>query len=222
MNRAGIYAIRNKVNGFLYVGSAVNLRIRFAQHKRDLRKAAHPNRYLQRAWEKYGEESFEFEILEFVDSFENLTGREQFWIDQEQSHQRDKGYNLSPTAKSILGYRFSDEQKAKVSAGLKGKPKTAAHRGKLWEHREKNAEFLTQMSENGKQAKGRKQSETHRVKRALAQTGAKNHQAKLTETQVQEIRKRLSLGEKGRSIAKDFGVVESLISNIKHNKRWRC
>ena len=53
MNAAGIYAIENKVNGKVYVGSAVDL--------------GHHSLKLQRAWDKHGAASFAFAPLPFPD-----------------------------------------------------------------------------------------------------------------------------------------------------------
>jgi len=219
MSKSGIYKIVNTANGKFYVGSAVSLTRRFTEHKRQLRKEIHPNRFLQRAWEKYGEDAFDFQISEFVPDIDLLIEREQFWLDKTQSFQKSIGYNLSPTAKSILGYRFSDEQKAKVSAGIKGKPKSASHRANLWKSREKSSAFLAQMSENGKKSKGRKITGLHSLRKSLAQTGEKNHRAKLTDNQIREIKERLKNGELGKDLAIEFNVVDSCISKIKSGQR---
>ncbi|HEX8248979.1 MAG TPA: GIY-YIG nuclease family protein [Pyrinomonadaceae bacterium] len=219
MEKSGIYQILNTKSGKLYIGSAVYLTRRFTEHKRQLNKQIHNNKFLQAAWNKYGAAAFGFQILEYVSDIDLLIEREQFWLDKTNCFQKNIGYNLSPTAKSILGYRFSDEQKAKVSAGLKGRKKSAEHRANIWKNRKVTPEFSARMSENGEKLKGRKQSEEHRKNKALAQTGEKNHQAKLTDNQVREIKRRLQNGETGRKIATDFNVRESLVSRIKNGKR---
>jgi group I intron endonuclease len=75
------------------VGSAVDLRKRWEQHRKSLSRGKHKNRYLQNAWEKYGEASFEFEILEFVD-VPNLLRAEQEWIDSTGCTDKTIGFNL--------------------------------------------------------------------------------------------------------------------------------
>lgn len=47
-----------------YVGSSVQLSQRWAYHRTSLRKGVHHCRHLQRAWNKYGEDAFDFAILE--------------------------------------------------------------------------------------------------------------------------------------------------------------
>lgn len=51
--------------------------------------------------------------------------------------------------------------------------------------------------------------------------GEKHHNHKLFENDIIEIRKRLTQGNTGRSIAKDFKMSEAMISLIKHNKNWK-
>lgn len=62
--RCFIYAIRERVSGRQYVGSAVDYRDRWRHHRWHLNKGDHHCSYLQRAWNKYGRDNFEFLILE--------------------------------------------------------------------------------------------------------------------------------------------------------------
>jgi len=103
-----IYGIVNKINGHKYVGSAVNFYKRKTIHLRQLKKEIHHSDYLQRAWTKYGEDNFEFIILEKVDKKEDLLIREQWWIDNSNSE-----YNVCKVAGSSLGVKRSDETKEK-------------------------------------------------------------------------------------------------------------
>src|SRR6185312_1218021 len=95
--RTGVYQIKNLVNGKRYVGSASkSLSDRGEYHFWQLRTDSHYNKHLQNAWNKYGEESFVFEEIEYC-SPEMCVPREQCWIDYYQSASRSFGYNLSPT-----------------------------------------------------------------------------------------------------------------------------
>jgi group I intron endonuclease len=135
---SGIYAIRNAVTGHIYVGSSVNTTKRTNAHRRLLRKDNHPNQRLQRAWNKYGEGAFVFELIEAA-NVDMLIAREQFHIDRV----RREGmlYNLRPIASSNLGLKHdvitpamreqrrqihlgkpkAEEIKAKISATLSGR-----------------------------------------------------------------------------------------------------
>ncbi|MBI3762978.1 MAG: GIY-YIG nuclease family protein [Chloroflexi bacterium] len=94
-----MYQILCIANGKIYIGSAVDLRQRWDQHRRSLRRGDHRNAHLQSAWDKYGEENFEFSILEFVDESELLSA-EQLWIDGTGCADREIGFNIYDIAGS--------------------------------------------------------------------------------------------------------------------------
>lgn len=125
-----IYAIRCKVNNKQYVGSAVSFKHRIAVHKNYLNKNKHPNRYLQFAWNKYGEENFEFYIVERLKDNKDLYIKEQYWIDTYKCLSPD-GFNLDAVAGSRLGSKLSEEAKAKISAFHKGRVVSRETRLKL-------------------------------------------------------------------------------------------
>ena len=60
----GIFVIRSKFSNKCYIEATNNFRARFNSTKVKLGSNFHPNRELQKAWNEFGEESFEFEILE--------------------------------------------------------------------------------------------------------------------------------------------------------------
>ena len=64
----GIYRIKNLVNNKCYYGSSKNIKKRWSRHKNQLNKKTHINCVLQRAWDKYGEDNFLFEVVEECDS----------------------------------------------------------------------------------------------------------------------------------------------------------
>jgi group I intron endonuclease len=76
---SGVYKIANKENGKMYIGSAFDIDKRFNLHKSCLRRNIHHSVYLQNSWNKYGEDCFEFSIMEYCD-ISILKEREQFYI----------------------------------------------------------------------------------------------------------------------------------------------
>jgi group I intron endonuclease len=76
----GIYRIKNKTNEKCYYGSSKNIEKRWKTHLNQLRNKKHINCILQNAWNKYGEDSFIFEIVEECE-LENLFDTEQKYLD---------------------------------------------------------------------------------------------------------------------------------------------
>mgnify|MGYP003757405513 CR=1 FL=1 len=100
---AGIFQIRNTVNGKILLGSSLNLEGKFNSHRFKLSIGRHPNTALQKDWNEYGPGSFEFEILDVVkddgdhsrDAANDLAVLEQMWYEQLQPF-GERGYNPPP------------------------------------------------------------------------------------------------------------------------------
>lgn len=60
---SGIYQIINLVDDKRYIGSTVNFKNRKRFHFSLLVRNIHHNQYIQNAYNKYGKENFEFQIL---------------------------------------------------------------------------------------------------------------------------------------------------------------
>jgi group I intron endonuclease len=95
----GVYQITGLANGKIYVGSAMNRRRRWEQHRRALRAGRHHNRHLQSAWNKYGEGQFKFSVLELT-NMDDLLRIEQIWIDKTGRAKRRTGFNIFDVAGS--------------------------------------------------------------------------------------------------------------------------
>lgn len=122
---SGVYKIVNTINGKIYIGSSVNFKDRFRDHKKLLRHDKHPNQHLQNSWNKYGEANFEFLILsKIVKDKDLLLKEEQSFIDNLNVCDKNIGYNICNIAGSTFGYKFSEESKNKMSkAKLKSNSK---------------------------------------------------------------------------------------------------
>lgn len=188
-----IYFIENTVNGKIYIGSAVDLARRWAMHRHQLKNNKHHSILLQRAWNKYGEEAFDFGVLELTDR-DSLIEREQHFIDLVQSYLPVAGYNICPIAGSSLGVKQSDEARKKKSQARKGKP-------------------------NG--LLGYKHREDSRLKMSLKRRGEDHNLAKLTWEIVASIRER-ALTETPHRMkwADEYNVSPSTIGRVLSNKTW--
>lgn len=111
-----IYKIRNVINDKFYVGSTVDSRKRFWAHRKALRLGNHDCIHLQRAWDKYGEDCFKFEVIEQLTSKEELYPAEQKWLDEHFG--KDYCYNVAAHADSPMR-GASPEIRAKLAEKTK-------------------------------------------------------------------------------------------------------
>jgi group I intron endonuclease len=111
-SNAGIYQVRNLANGKVYVGSALNMRHRWTEHLSKLKRGCHHSSKLQNAFNKYGKESFVFEVLCDVADLNSLLSLEQHYIDLLNAS--SSGYNICPVAGRTAGRKASDETRRKM------------------------------------------------------------------------------------------------------------
>ena len=204
---SGVYAICNKENGKQYIGSSVTIEKRWNEHKRELEKGVHHNRYLQKAWDKHGRDLFEFIILEDSDE-ENLLQTEQKYLDDLETYERQRGYNIHSCADSPRGRKWTEEQKKHLSEIRKA----TSPRGKDHWHfmGEASAETREKMS---RARKGKKLSLEHR--QHISRKG-KDHWA-FGRTTPAETRQKQSLALKGRKFTPEHSQKKSLAQTGEKN-----
>jgi group I intron endonuclease len=112
---AGVYAILHMSTGKTYIGSTGRcIKIRRQEHVRLLSKGTHDNPRLQNAWNKYGQDAFEFKIILLCDP-DNSLMYEQIVIDSFKPF-----YNMCPVAESRLGAKMSEASRDKMSEAKSG------------------------------------------------------------------------------------------------------
>ena len=165
MIKSGIYKILNIVTADCYVGSAANFSSRFSKHRRSLKNKKHHSIVLQRAFNKYGEDNFTFEVIEYVENKNNLISREQHYIDTLKPK-----YNICKVAGSHLGMRRSKKTKRKISDSSP----------KYWEGKKRSEETKRKLSEanmgDRNPMKGKKHSEE--TKRKISDSSPKYWEGK--------------------------------------------
>jgi len=176
---SGVYQIRNKLNGNCYIGSSINLRKRRRAHLNALHCGKHQNQHLQRAFDKYGEDAFSFEVLEHIVA-ENLILCEQYYLDTLSPE-----YNLLLKAGSPLGYRHTEESRRNMSEGQMG-------RESFWKGKHLSIEHRRKLSEANK---GRHPSAEHRRNLSKALMG---HEV------TEKTRKKLRMVRKGRRLSAEW------------------
>jgi len=123
-----IYIIRNSINGKFYIGSSKNYHVRKLKHFNDLRKNKHHSIHLQRAFNKYSEENFEFIIIE---TCYNHLKREQYLFDNVINFKNT--YNVSKSATGgnlIYNHPNKDNIIKKATESLLKAPKSLPRFGK--------------------------------------------------------------------------------------------
>lgn len=163
----GIYQITCTTNKKFYIGSSVDIRVRWNRHRSELRRNIHPNKNLQNSWNKYGERAFAFSIVQ--ECAENqLQYYEQWFLDTLQPFGK-RGFNVAISAEaSGRGLKWSEESRARMSVRLKGREISQEHRMALsvaLKGRIVSDESRAKMS---KAAKGKPKSRTQVEKRAEA------------------------------------------------------
>lgn len=128
MKQPVIYKIRNVVNNKFYVGSTLDTRERFRNHRKMLRGNRHHSHHLQASWNKYGEDCFRFEVVEQVEAEALLWQVEDRWL--EEHFGKPYCYNAGRSAEAPMRGRFgalhpgygkpvSEEQREQISQTLK-------------------------------------------------------------------------------------------------------
>lgn len=112
-HQCGVYLIFNLINGKRYVGSSKDIYNRFYEHIHNMNNQKGHNAHLQNAWNKYGENNFQFSVLEYTDE-ENQYEIEQYFIDTIKPE-----YNLSLNVEANINRIVSPETRAKISNTLK-------------------------------------------------------------------------------------------------------
>ena len=142
----GIYCIENLTTHKKYVGQAINVRERWGEHVSDLYHQTHFNTYLQHAWNKYGEDDFNYYVLEYC-SREELDERETYYIDTFDLLNRDLGYNRKRGGQHGGG-TFSKEAKEKLSESIKAsytdelREKRSQQLKAIWDNPEERAKRI--------------------------------------------------------------------------------
>jgi group I intron endonuclease len=184
-----IYKIGNILNGKFYIGQTINFYQRKIQHLSKLRRNQHCNPHFQSAWNKYGEENFEFKIILYCEPSE-LNYYEQKMVDiwnpeynickecisnhSDMPVSEETRKKLSDAHK---GYIFSEESKKKMSESAKGKKMSEEAKRKMSEAK-----------------KGRKHSEEHIRKCSISRMGHPTSE---------ETKRKLSIANSGHQLTEE-------------------
>jgi group I intron endonuclease len=242
----GVYAIVNKENNKVYIGSTVRkFRKRFQCHKADLNKGTHHSEHLQRAWRTHGPDAFEFLIVEYVTDKFKVLEREQYYLDTIKPE-----YNNAPVAGSSIGVKHTEQARRNMSVAQKrllaipeykerrlnalrevlATQESKQHRSKI-QSQPHLVEIRSKASSLMWQQEGFKQKNIEAMKVANAKPEVKARKSEIvrrrniekssiTKDVAMAIYDALQQGVKGQYLAKQYGVGASSISRIKARQHW--
>ncbi len=170
---SGIYKITCKANGRIYVGSAVKLSNRWRQHRDALIRGDHDNARLQNSWNKYGADAFEWEVIEHVEP-KLLIEREKHFMALLNAFDSELGFNLTPVAGSMLGFKHNEESLDKMAAAKIGRKQTPEHIESRIRHRrgkKRNPETAAKIADAQRGVPRKPLTEEHKEKVSLAMHG---------------------------------------------------
>lgn len=177
-HNSGVYVI-TAPSGRQYVGSAVNFKSRWSVHRHHLQAGTHHSRKLQAAWNKYGEQ-LTFDRL-LICAREHVVMYEQLAIDALRP-----ALNVAPMAGSSLGYRHTEETKARFHERKKARTDTPARVAAMAARR--GVPLSEEHKAKVQAAKiGVKRSDAARASMAAAQMG-KKQSAETIEKRVSKLR----------------------------------
>lgn len=182
---SGIYQIRQLSTGKCYVGSSVNIYLRFKDHRKLLKRGIHHSIHLQRAWNRRGLEDFVFEVLELVALTEKLVEREQAWMDFKSSHAC--GFNIAPQAGNTLGVKHTAESRAKIKAARARQVITPEHRAAIAKGSTGRKQTPESIAKTAAANRGKVVSQETRAKLSAINTGKT-----LTEDQIRRLKSALA------------------------------
>lgn len=227
----GIYKITNLINKKKYIGKSIDIERRFREHKSKSEWRRTPRKPLYLAFQKYGLESFSFEVLEECDK-SVLNKRERYWIKYYQTNNRELGYNIREggegsgpgeehenhkvTEEDVRDIRIrynNHERKYEVEKLYENK---IGHSGfhKIWTGETWSDIMPDVYTEENKKFH----------KNNTGCNGSKNGRALLTEEDVYNIRLRKKNGEDRRVVFEDYkdtGIKFSSFTSVWNYQNWK-
>lgn len=107
---AGIYKLINKATGTCYVGQSQRVKKRIREHFRLLRWNKHPNQKLQRSYNKYGADSFAWNIEARCEDVNDLDVIENAFLSGEAWFEEPIFFNIADFAKAPMRNKQHSEE----------------------------------------------------------------------------------------------------------------
>jgi len=216
LHKTGVYEIVNIITNERYIGSASRVGksnslsgfyVRFDKHKLLLKNNKHYNIHLQRSYNKYGENNFNFNVLSICPS-EYCIKLEQWFLDNLKPE-----YNIRKIADSNKGIKFTAEHKEKLSKSIKNSLKNKVDNS-----------YRKRIGETQKITKLNKKNPYKRTEQGLVNNRIKRRShsniAKLDSEKVKDIKIMLKNKETMKTCANKYNVHIGTIQAIKSGLTW--
>lgn len=226
----GVYRITNTLNGKTYVGKTkMNFGDRWDCHRAQLNGGYHHNKALQKEWNEFGADSFEFKIIESVDNTDVLNDLEIKYI--ALYREKELNYNVSDggDAGCFAGKHLSEETKRKIGdknrVHMTGRKASDETKAKMSKSQKARYDKWTQEDREqwGKmvsvRASGYHLSESVRKEMSERQR-TKPNSAKFTPDDIRAIRSAKENGASSKELAEKYKTTPSYIMAIVNKRRW--
>lgn len=196
---SGIYCIENLTNNKKYIGYAKDIFKRWNDHKNQLKRSVHANRYLQGSFDKHGEDNFIYYIVQEMEyNQRQLKLMEIYWIAYYNSFIEDGcGYNLT---RGGDGTSLSKETKEKISKSMMGK--MVGEKNPMWK-KVVSEETKEKMRKSHPDLKGEKSPNFGRHFETSEETRKKLSIAGKGRTHSEESKKKISKFHKGKIVSEE-------------------
>lgn len=229
-----IYQIKNNANGKIYIGSAIDYKERWSNHKSALKNCSHHNTHLQNAYNEIGIDFFTFTILEFIElnNLDDINTIKKLLIEKEQyylntllfaNQENDLfyklGYNKRRIAENNLGIKISKEGRLNISKahiGIKPSLETRMKMSKSIKLAKSKSTYVPSNETRDKLSKahkGKKLTESHKL--SISQNNGNNRMCNQLDKNGNFIKKWNSLA----LASNELNIIQQHISAVCRGKR---
>lgn len=204
----GVYKITNKINNKCYIGISTNIEHRWEQHKNPYNWDRESSKLLYKAFQKYGLENFNFDIIEQCE-ISQLSQKEEFYISFYNSYKN--GYNMTAGGETNQGESHPKHKLTKEDIiDIRTRYENLERKQEVYQlYKDRIGESGFHKIWNNETWKTIKQEvytpenkEFH--KNNTANKGSKNGRSKLNEQDVKNIRTRRKNGEILSKVYEDY------------------
>lgn len=219
-----VYEILNLVNGKRYIGKAANVKARWREHLRIAKSLLDNSFIIHRAIAKYKPENFQFKILFEFENEQDALNKEieliSYYKTNIHKYGNDYGYNLTDGGDGVSGRVLSEESRQKISVARQGIIFSDETLEKMRQAKLGRKHTMEHIEKQRLASLNKKRAAETIEKVSVAMTGENNHQAKLDEENIKEIKIMLANNKSVAIIAPLYKVARKTISDIKHGKTW--